>query len=251
MLIRICLIVAIVAGLATTALNFAKIKGTIATLRENLASEINQKEEALGQLASTRRELDTTKKERDEARDTIASAQEERDKAIAEAQSQTKRANTLNSQLTETKQKLNDLETVQAQWAALGLKPEQIKGLQNDLKQSQADNVSLNEANDRLTLQARTLQNKLDKLLGGPERVVPLPPDLHGQILVADPKWDFVVLDVGEKQGVLEDGVLLVNRHGKLVAKVRISSVQANRCIANVLPDWKFGDVMEGDTVFP
>ena len=39
--------------------------------------------------------------------------------------------------------------------------------------------------------------------------------------------------------------------HGKLVAKVRISSVQANRSIANVLPDWKFGDVMEGDTVFP
>ncbi len=68
-------------------------------------------------------------------------------------------------------------------------------------------------------------------------------------MLVADPRYDFVVLDIGEKQGVLEDGKLLVNRNGKLIAKVKIKSVQADRCIANVMPGWKLGDVMEGDQV--
>jgi hypothetical protein len=68
---------------------------------------------------------------------------------------------------------------------------------------------------------------------------------------VADPKWDFVVLSVGEDQGVLEDGELLVNRNGRLVAKVRVRSVQKDRSIANVMPGWKLGDVVEGDAVIP
>jgi hypothetical protein len=59
------------------------------------------------------------------------------------------------------------------------------------------------------------------------------------------------VLDIGENQGVQEYGELLVNRNGKLVAKVKIRSVQKDRSIANVLPGWQLGDVMEGDQVIP
>ena len=76
-----------------------------------------------------------------------------------------------------------------------------------------------------------------------------MPANLKGKILVADPKWEFIVVDVGENQGVLEDGELLVNRNGKLIAKVRVRSVQKDRSIANVLPGWKLGDLMEGDQV--
>ena len=72
-----------------------------------------------------------------------------------------------------------------------------------------------------------------------------------GKVLVADPKWDFVVLNIGSKQGAVEDGVMLVNRNGRLVAKVKLSGVQPDRSIANVLPGWKLGDVMEGDEVIP
>jgi hypothetical protein len=54
---------------------------------------------------------------------------------------------------------------------------------------------------------------------------------------------------VGGDDGALERGEMLVNRGGKLVAKVRIMSVQSKRCVANVLPDWKQADVLEGDSV--
>ena len=80
---------------------------------------------------------------------------------------------------------------------------------------------------------------------------MPLPANLRGKVLVADPKWNFVVLNVGEDQGVLERGELLVNRDGKLVAKVMVRSVQKDRCIANVVPGWELGEVMEGDQVIP
>jgi len=74
---------------------------------------------------------------------------------------------------------------------------------------------------------------------------------LRGKIVVVDPKWDFVVLNIGEDQGVLENGELLVSREGKLLAKVIVRSVQKDRAIANLVPGWKFSDVMEGDDVCP
>ena len=84
-----------------------------------------------------------------------------------------------------------------------------------------------------------------------PDYFVTLPANLKGKVLVTDPKWNFVVLNIGEDQGVLDRGELLVNRDGKLVAKVIVRSVQKDRSIANVMPGWELGEVMEGDQVIP
>ena len=81
--------------------------------------------------------------------------------------------------------------------------------------------------------------------------MIKLPADLKGKILVVDPKWDFVVLNIGEDQGVIQDGELLVSRDGKLVAKVIVRSVEKDRSIANIVPGWKLGEVIEGDEVTP
>jgi len=70
-------------------------------------------------------------------------------------------------------------------------------------------------------------------------------------VVVVDPKWDFVVLDIGADQDVLENGELLVSRGGKLVDKVIVRTVEKDRCIANIMPGWKLGDVYEGDEVIP
>ncbi len=78
-----------------------------------------------------------------------------------------------------------------------------------------------------------------------------IPNSARGRVLVVDPKWDFLVLDVGSKLGLKDRGVLLVSRNGTLIAKVRVMNVQPDRSIANIMPGWKLKDVMEGDQVFP
>jgi hypothetical protein len=47
------------------------------------------------------------------------------------------------------------------------------------------------------------------------------------------------------------NGELLVSRDGKLVAKVVVRSIEKDRSIANVVPGWKLGEVIEGDEVSP
>ena len=70
-------------------------------------------------------------------------------------------------------------------------------------------------------------------------------------MIASDPKWHFIVLDAGENQGVLERGELLLSCHGKLVAKARVSRVQNDRSIANLLLGWELVEIMEGDLVIP
>ena len=54
---------------------------------------------------------------------------------------------------------------------------------------------------------------------------------------------------MGRDKGLLERGELLVNRSGRLVAKLKISDVKDHRAIANVMPGWKQSEVLEGDQV--
>jgi hypothetical protein len=94
------------------------------------------------------------------------------------------------------------------------------------------------------------LRAELDKF-EGTNSFVMLPAGLRGKILQVDPKWDFVVVNVGGDQGVLPDGELLISREGKLVAKVIVTSMEKDRCIANLVPGWKLGEIFEGDQVTP
>jgi hypothetical protein len=137
-----------------------------------------------------------------------------------------------------------------AAYVDTGLTPQQVTDLGRTLKNAQN---AVDAVNEEKLLMSRTidrLNNELAKYIGT-NRVITMRTDLRGRILVVDPKWDFVVLNIGDDQGVKEDGELLVSRDGKLVAKVIVRSIQKDRCIANIVSGWKLGQVIEGDEVSP
>ena len=126
-------------------------------------------------------------------------------------------------------------------WTALGVTPEQIRAFQAQLTKLQADNRFLVRHNSELEFKLSRYE--------GPEKEVKMPTTLTGKILAVDPKFQFVVLNIGGNQGVAKDGNLLVSREGKLVAKLRVTRVESNSSIANIIRDWKVADVKEGDQV--
>ncbi len=129
-------------------------------------------------------------------------------------------------------------------------KPAQITALIDELaKTKQARDTYIAE-NKILNNKVIDLNDRWNKYFGNNAPVI-LPTGLKGKIVAVDPKFDFVVLDIGKDQGVLERGEMMVeNRHGKLLGKVRITGVERDRCIANILTlDWKRGEIMEGDEV--
>jgi predicted nuclease with TOPRIM domain len=251
MLIRISLIVAIVAGLAAAGISFTQVKTKMETVKKQRDDEKQLKETAQKDLAKTRSDLDKTTKQLKQTETELASTKDERDKAVAEADKQLKRAGQLNEDLNKAKGERDQAQAELAAWAALGIPVNQVKEVIALAKQLQNEKEEALLVIKKLGQDKARLENELARIMGKGDYTVKLPAQLRGTVLVADPKWDFVILDVGADQGVLEYGELLVNRNGKLVAKVIVRNVQKGRCVANVMPGWKLGDVTEGDQVIP
>lgn len=250
MLMRISLVVAILAGIAVGALNFTQVKQKIEEIQKQREEQRGLKEQANKDLAKTRTDLKQTADKLKQTETTLAATTEELGTTKKDLDTATKLGAKLKSDLDKTSKDRDDARAELAAYSGTGLKPEEIiaikksyKGLEDQIAEDKVVVKGLTKKIDKLETRLAVFEN--------PDKPVPLRADLRGKVLVTDPKWNFVVLNVGEDQGVKEQGELLVNRNGRLVAKVKVRSVQKDRCVANILPGWQLGDVLEGDLVIP
>jgi regulator of replication initiation timing len=237
----------IVAGLGTAYLGFFPVKDIITTTRAARDDFHTKLTEETALYQKTDKELKTTKSQ-------LATTTAQ----LTETQSQLEAANTKNTELDKQNTDLTDkLAKMTARTDAAEQKleaynqlppPEQIKGIIRDLTQTKKERDAVVAENKLLVVSRDDYKHKWETIYGADAPVV-LPTGLRGKILAVDPKYDFVVLDIGDDQGVKERGEMMVNRQGKLIGKVRINSVQKDRCVATILSDWKRGEVMEGDQV--
>ncbi len=250
MLLRISLIVAIVAGLAVGGLGYYEATTQIPALSKQRDDENTAKKQALTELATTKTNLKKTQAELASTQQELSDTKGERDKAVARAEAQTKRADELNDKLGKTTRERDEAQSSLAAYKATDLTPDQVINLNKNLKNALAEVEAVNGEKVVMIRTITRLTNELAKYVG-PQQYVKLPADMHGKITVVDPKWDFVVLNIGEDQGMIPDGEMLVSRQGKLVAKVIVRTVQKDRSIANLVPGWKLGEMIEGDEVSP
>lgn len=248
MLLRIALIVVIAAGLGAAAYSHFQVAGKISSLNTNLEETKTSLEQSQTAEKKARSEASNAKKELDRTSKELATATNSLAIKTAKANEQEQRANKSAAELESTTKERNDALAELAAWKATGLTSDQVSNVVATLKKTITERDAFVEENDVLMRNNNKLQTKL-KIYEIENYVPPLPSGLTGKIIAVDPKWEFVVLNIGSDQGVLERGEMLVNRNGKLAAKVRISSVERTRSIANILPEWKQTDVREGDQV--
>ena len=251
MLIRISLIIALIAGLAVAGLNFFQVKAKVDTLVQDRNTQKAGRIAAETDLAATRTELDKTTAKLKSTEETLATTTTERDEAVATAAKLTAKTAELTAALEKTTAERDAAQADLAAYTASGFTAEQLSGLAKQMKNLEETVDAVNEEKKILARALAKATNELARLLEKDWQGPALPAALKGTILVSDPKFNFVVLDVGEDQGVLEYGELLVSRDGKLVAKIRVREVQKDRAVANLVPGWVLGDVMEGDIVTP
>ena len=250
MLTRIFLLIAIVAGLTAGVLNFVKVKENITVLRTDLKTTQDNLASTKTDLNNTKSTLAKTESDLKRTRTQLADAVAERDKAVkAEALAQ-QRAQKLTDEMTDVRKKLDDAQAELAAYKVAGMTPLEVANANKQIKELQNTINGLRGENKILGTTIRNLKSEL-AIYRDPDSRPSLPATLHGKVVVYDPKWEFVLLDVGEDQGVLVNGELLVNRDGKLIAKVIVRSIQKDRCIANIVSGWKYGELIEGDSVIP
>jgi hypothetical protein len=250
MYLRIALVIALVAGLASVGVNYTQVKEKIETLQSDLSSTKDT-------LSTTQRDLSSTKttlrETQDNLKETTASLVDTRaqlDETANRLSESEKLAQQKMADLERTEKSLTDANSKLSRWNALGLEPEGVRQMQADLRDAVVNNTALLEENSLLNRRIVRVQSDLDRYTKGVQMVM-LPEDLKGKVTAVDPKWDFVVLDIGSESDVQEQGELLVSREGRLIARVRVNSVDTNYSIASVMPGWLTDGetIIEGDTV--
>jgi len=211
---------------ATVAADDAKKAKEAAKAAEEKATDALAKKEqvetqltaAKGEAEKATKDLADVKTQLDAKDKSLATLTEERDKL-----KNVPAAPTVNP---ETEQKLKDAQ------AALAEKDTVTKALEDKLKQAETDKKVFAEE------KARREQHQMK-------------PGLEGRVLAVNPSWNFVVLSMGDHQGVVPTATLLVKRGGFLVAKVRVTSVEPSTSIADILPSGGGGSsiVQPGDVV--
>ena len=249
-MLRLALVLALVAGIIALVVNFAVTKPAIEAQTEDLtktkadlASTTVAKDTAVAEAKVSKANADKSAKELSETKVSLETAS-------TEASTQKTRADKLATDLSKASKDRNEAQQELARWQVLNVQPEQVAKLQNDFKDATEAKAVLGEEKKIFIRKVANLQVRLDRYENSEDRPVEMP-GLKGSVLAVDPKWDFVLLDIGEKQGAKERGIVLVRRGDKLVGKARIVTVENDRCIANLLPDWKQGDiaVAAGDNV--
>ena len=213
-------------------------------------TETKAHQEFEGKFKFTKSSLDKTNVILKQTIATLEATTAEKDKAVTDLAAEVKRAGKLTEDLTKTRQERDSAQQELAAYKVVGLSPEQVAGINREFKKLQETLSGTQEENKVLGKKVDRLQAELDRFLD-PRKPIYLKASCKGKVLITDPKWNFVVLDVGEDKGMKGGGELLVNRNGKLVGKVVVRTVQKDRSIANVLPGWELGEVMEGDQVIP
>jgi hypothetical protein len=151
---------------------------------------------------------------------------------------------------------------------------EKLAKTEEQLNQANAKVDSLNKDLDKSGKEIAVWKKKYNVAMGieeGEVEVEKAPSQeellkkLEGKIVEVNGKWDFVVIDLGKNSVVsvplgkkkkdipvpLPEGkVMMVSRDSEYIAKIRITMVNDNTAIADILPDVRNGNVLAGDKVF-
>ncbi len=251
MLLKLSLGLAILLGLATIFFTHTQVGGKI----QDLSAQLTETQGRLTTVEASERNLRTeTKNLRGQVEATTAALGEATNQlaqAQAKAQEQQQRADRATADLTTVTGERNTAQQELSQWRLFEMTPEQIRNNLARLRQVERERDTLVADVQALDRNRKELERQLKRYVGDTEPEIELPPTAKGQIVAVDPKYDFVILNIGGEQGIVENANLLVSREGKLIGQIKVTTVQPNRAIANVLPEWKQEEIMEGDQVIP
>lgn len=251
MFLRILLALAIAMGGASIAVSLLKIKPRVEKAekgeKENMRkfqAEQTAKNQVTAELNTTKQTLDTTKSELETTKTSLAAKTSEVEKANKDIAD-------LNGQLTKSKGETQAAIQANAEFVKFGKTMAEIKDVFAKLPVVTKERDVYTSENKILQVQVNKLENRIREIDKNSvlAPAVRLPLGLSGKVTSVDPRYEFIIITVGAKQGAKVDGEMMVTRGGELIGKVRIATVETDYSVANVIQSWKKKDVVEGDTV--
>lgn len=256
------LIVSIVVSLAAAVLGFlnrgklTEAKMELETVNGQLQTKTTQLDSANKELEAKKAEVTALASEKDTLNAKLGEAESERDKAKSELTAAQEKVTAAETELAQAKSdaeakdlKIAELEQAAAAGTASAPADASTEGaeqLKAQVTELQTINKSLEDQNAGLTAQIGELRNKEQQ-----RQKLVVRPGLQGTILAVNQAWNFVVLSLGDRQGVMPNTEMLVQRGTQYLGKVRVTTVEPSTSIADIIVKTvpRGLTVMPGDTV--
>lgn len=211
--------------------NLAKTELTLKTAEENLVAAKATIEEKEKDIATHKAELARVAEEMKIAATAVASKTEEL--AVAKEKLTKFELEFEGVNPVELKAKMEELTT---QVAKKTTELEELTAVMATLEQQKV------AADDKLVTTQQIVKDYKDGIVRN---------GLSGKILAYNPGWNFVVLNLGDRQGLKANAHMLVIRGGEAIAKIKVTSVEPGTSIADIIPSSvaRGVSVQPGDTV--
>ncbi len=246
---------AIVVTLAAAVLGFLgkdkidRLQGVLKETRQTLARTEASLKRTEGELTKTKEDLTAANAKIETQTTEIAGLKKDKEDAVVKLASAEMDRDKVKAELDDVNKKLAEMG---------GNKPggPDIAGIQTELTNAKADlDKSKAELAEKSQMVETLNRNKADfdeKLSAANKeieryRTGVTRQGLTGKILAVNPGWNFVVLNVGDRQGAATGGAMIVTRGGEVIGRVRITSIEPSTSIADIVP----GSVRRGMTVQP
>jgi hypothetical protein len=233
-------------------LNTSKVKG----LRSQLADSISREQMAMNARSANEKKIKAREKEFSDGASKIAAAEAKASNAEAELhKAQNERAE-LAAKLQAGEGQIADLQKRVA---------DATVGAANGVGEASPDEIKTQLDDAKRELEAAEQEKAVlaDKVKAAQDRVAAMEeekrrreaganaPGVHGTVLAVNQAYNFVVLSLGERQGVVPNSEMLVMRSGALIGKIRISSVEPTTSIGDIISNSlaRGVQVQPGDTV--
>lgn len=238
MLPRILLILSVVLIIAAGVLSFqtktqiVKILADLSQTRQTLATT----QDILGK---TTKSLEETRKNLLEKTQLADSLTEERNRLTADLSKANADLEDNKSKLAAANAKIAELnEQIPQNGNALEQAKTRIAELETKVKEDETKIGELDTVVQTLTAKNNEQENKIgvmQKAEDQRQRRI-MAKELTGRVVAVNRAYNFLVLDVGDKKGVVMNGEMVVKRGDSEIARVKITSVEPATSIADIVP---------------
>ena len=249
---KILLIISALVIAATAYLGFAT-KGKVDALQGDLTTKKNTLIATQADLTKTKGNLKKTEDELVAAKATI----EEKDKEVAakkgEVDKLTSDLSKATTDLDEKTKKLADIQEQLDKRPGVGGNIDEMIKQVGDLTKAKADlEIKVAELSQVQETLNKQLGDEKSKTVAAETQVRSYKegytrPGVTGTVLAYNPGWNFVVINIGDKQSLKAGKEMVVTRDGQMIAKVRVKTVEPSSSIADVIPS----SVAKGQSVQP
>ena len=199
----------------------------------------------------TATDLKTSKSAEDAAKKDAEESKAKAQELSLAAEKLTKDLDSTKSDLDSTNSKLKlTAEQLQTYTDELkGKKPAELFIELNDLsekaKVADSENKLLANAKLKIEEELKKLRTEIEMTRPGSTKSIAL----SGKIVAVNPTWNFVILDLGKNDSVVEGLTMVIYRGDKMIGKLKTVTVDAQTSVADVLPGTPASAIEVGDQV--